>query len=75
MADSINPKHAYLIMAHTNFPQLQTLISLLDHPNNDSFGGYAMIMPEKFEYASVIKAMEQGMVYKSIPSSNANLCL
>lgn len=33
----MNKKHAYLIMAHTNFPQLQTLISLLDHPDNDIY--------------------------------------
>ena len=37
MSDSINQKHAYLIMAHTNFPQLQILINLLDHPNNDIY--------------------------------------
>ena len=37
MADTINKKHACLVMAHTNFPQLQTLISLLDHPNNDIY--------------------------------------
>ena len=37
MSDSTNQKHAYLIMAHTNFPQLQILINLLDHPNNDIY--------------------------------------
>ena len=37
MSDSTNKKHAYLIMAHTNFPQLQILINLLDHPNNDIY--------------------------------------
>lgn len=30
-------KHAYLIIAHTNFEQLQTLIGLLDDPRNDLF--------------------------------------
>ena len=30
-------KHAYLIMAHTNFEQLQTLIDLLDDPRNDFY--------------------------------------
>ena len=30
-------KHAYLIMAHTNFNQLQTLISILDDPRNDIY--------------------------------------
>ena len=37
MSDSTNQKHAYLIMAHTNFPQLQILINLLDHPSNDIY--------------------------------------
>lgn len=37
MPDISNQKHAYLIMAHTNFSQLQTLISLLDHPQNDIY--------------------------------------
>ena len=30
-------KHAYLIMAHSNFTQLQQLIQLLDHPRNDIY--------------------------------------
>ena len=30
-------KHAYLIMAHTNFDQLQTLIDLLDDERNDIY--------------------------------------
>lgn len=30
-------KHAYLIMAHSNFTQLQQLIHLLDHPRNDIY--------------------------------------
>lgn len=37
MPDPMNKKHAYLIMAHTNFPQLQKLITLLDHPLNDIY--------------------------------------
>lgn len=37
MPDITNEKHAFLIMAHTNFSQLQTLISLLDHPQNDIY--------------------------------------
>ena len=32
-----NGKHAYLIMAHNNFAQLQTLITLLDTPQNDIY--------------------------------------
>lgn len=32
-----NGKHAYLIMAHNNFAQLQTLVSLLDTPQNDIY--------------------------------------
>ena len=30
-------KHAYLMIAHTNFEQLQTLIDLLDDPRNDIY--------------------------------------
>ena len=30
-------KHAYLLIAHTNFEQLQTLIDLLDDPRNDIY--------------------------------------
>ena len=30
-------KHAYLITAHNNFAQLQTLIMLLDDPQNDIY--------------------------------------
>lgn len=30
-------KHAYLIIAHNNFGQLQTLVSLLDDPRNDIY--------------------------------------
>lgn len=32
-----NGKHAYLIMAHNNFAQLQALITLLDTPQNDIY--------------------------------------
>lgn len=32
-----NQKHAFLIMAHHNFAQLQTLIRLLDDPRNDIY--------------------------------------
>ena len=32
-----NKKHAYLIIAHNNFQQLQTLLSLLDDPRNDIY--------------------------------------
>lgn len=32
-----NGKHAYLIIAHNNFAQLQTLITLLDDPQNDIY--------------------------------------
>jgi len=37
MPDIVNRKHAYLIMAHNNFSQLQTLIDLLDDPQNDIY--------------------------------------
>lgn len=37
MLDTSNKKHAYLIMAHNNFSQLQTLITLLDDPRNDIY--------------------------------------
>nr|WP_106784362.1 beta-1,6-N-acetylglucosaminyltransferase [Lysinibacillus timonensis] len=30
-------RHAYLIMAHNNFEVLETLIKLIDHPNNDIY--------------------------------------
>lgn len=30
-------KHAYLILAHSNFDQLQILLNLLDYPDNDFF--------------------------------------
>lgn len=37
MREIPNQRHAYLIMAHNNFLQLQTLISLLDDPRNDIY--------------------------------------
>lgn len=37
MLDISNKKHAYLIIAHNNFSQLQTLVSLLDDPENDIY--------------------------------------
>ena len=37
MSDMPTGKHAYLIMAHNNFAQLQTLITLLDAPQNDIY--------------------------------------
>ena len=37
MRETPDQKHAYLIMAHNNFSQLQTLISLLDDPRNDIY--------------------------------------
>ena len=30
-------KHAYLILAHTNIPQLAVLLSMLDYDQNDIF--------------------------------------
>ena len=36
---------------HNDFP--------FDHPMNDAFGGFTMIMPEAFTYGSIIDAMEQ----------------
>ena len=43
---------------HNNFP--------LDHPHNDSFGGFTMIKPQEFTYDSVINAMESGEMYASM---------
>ncbi len=37
-----------------------------DHPHNDSFGAFTMIMPERFTYDSVIEAMETGEMYASM---------
>ena len=37
MSDISRQKHAYLIIAHSNFSQLQTLIGLLDDPGNDIY--------------------------------------
>lgn len=37
-----------------------------NHPNNDSFGAFTMIMPEAFIYDAVINAMENGMMYASM---------
>ena len=37
-----------------------------DAPECDSFGGFAMIMPESFTYGSVIEAMEKGEMYSSM---------
>lgn len=37
MSETVNRKHAYLIVAHHNFSQLQTLIRLLDDSRNDIY--------------------------------------
>ena len=37
-----------------------------DSPTCDSFGGFAMIMPESFTYDGVIRAMETGEMYSSM---------
>lgn len=37
-----------------------------DSRGSDSFGGFAMIMPEEFAYSSVIEAMEKGEMYSSM---------
>lgn len=37
-----------------------------DHPKYSSFGAFTMIMPEKFEYSSVLSAMEKGEFYSSM---------
>ena len=37
-----------------------------DSPEFDSFGGFAMIMPESFTYDSIIGAMETGEMYSSM---------
>ncbi len=38
----------------------------IDAPDWDSFGGFTMIMPKSFTYASVIEAMETGEMYSSM---------
>ena len=38
----------------------------IDSPKSDSFGGFAMIMPEDFTYNSIIEAMETGEMYSSM---------
>lgn len=43
---------------HNDFP--------FDHPMNDAFGGFTMVMPEDFTYGSVIAAMEKGEMYASM---------
>jgi len=37
-----------------------------DSPLSDSYGGFTMIMPEKFTYDSIYSAMEQGEMYSSM---------
>lgn len=43
---------------HNDFP--------VEHPENDSFGAFAMILPEALEYGAVISAMETGEMYASM---------
>ena len=43
---------------HNDFP--------FDHPMNDAFGGFTMVMPETFTYGSIIDAMEKGEMYASM---------
>lgn len=38
----------------------------LDHPLNDSFGGFVMIRPEEFSYPAVMKALREGNFYSSM---------
>ncbi len=38
----------------------------VDHPHNDSFGAFTMLMPEAFTYDAVIAAMENGEMYASM---------
>lgn len=38
----------------------------VDHPNNDSFGAFTMIMPQAFTYQGVVDAMERGDMYASM---------
>ena len=42
---------------HNRFPE--------DDPRCDSFGGYAVILPEEFTYEGIIRAMEEGEMYSS----------
>ena len=41
-------------------------IAPLDSTASDSFGGFAMIMPESFTYDAIIDAMEKGEMYSSM---------
>jgi len=43
---------------HNEYPE--------NSPLNDSFGGFTMIMPEKFTYDSIFSAMEKGQMYSSM---------
>lgn len=36
-----------------------------DHPNSDSFGGFTMIKAESLDYATIIRALENGNFYAS----------
>ncbi len=38
----------------------------VDHPHNDSFGAFTMIMPEAFTYDGVTSAMQAGEMYASM---------
>lgn len=38
----------------------------IDSPHSDSFGGFAMIMPENFSYNGIMDAMEKGQMYSSM---------
>ena len=38
----------------------------VDHPENDSFGSFTMIMPDEFTYQGIFEAMEKGEMYASM---------
>lgn len=50
-------KHAFLIAAHHQYPLLETLLRLLDHPQNDIFLHISQTAPEydKEQFRSVLK--------------------
>lgn len=60
----MSDKHAYLIIAHNKFEQLQFLLSLLDHPRNDIF----LMLDKRFELsddkiASLKRTLNKSSLY------------
>lgn len=51
-------RHAYLIIAHNNFTQLQTLLDLLDDPRNDIY----LHIDEKSKHVPTFTANRSGLI-------------